>query len=172
MGGRPGGCQPGAMKILPRLVLVFVSFFASRCLADDTLDFLLGDWDIFNAAGKQTATTKVEATVPGVAITEIRRAPDGRELKLWYFYSEPEKAWKSVFVGPNGATRELVVVEKMPDGSVQMLGRFLNASGPAAQSRFTYYKLPDGSVRRHLEASEDDGKTWKTLVDATYRKKS
>lgn len=160
------------MKTLSRLALVFASFFTTRGFADDTLDFLLGEWDIFNAAGKPMATTKVEATVPGIAITEVRRALDGRELKLWYFYSEADKAWKSVFAGPNNATRELVVSEKMPDGSIRMLGRFPNATGSAAQSRFTYYKLPDGSVRRHLETSEDDGATWKTIVDATYRKKS
>lgn len=152
-------------------MLVLITLGGARAVADDSLDFLLGEWDIFNPAGKPTATTKVEAAVPGIAITEVRRALDGRELKLWYFYAEPAKTWKSVFVGPHGATRELVMTEKLADGSVRMLGRFPAASGPAVQSRFTYIKLPDGSVRRHLESSEDDGATWKTIVDATYRKK-
>lgn len=139
--------------------------------ADDSLDFLLGDWDIYNAAGQQTATTKVEAAVPGIALTEVRRAIDGRELKLWYFFSEADHAWKSVVVGPNGAVRELLTMEKMSDGSIRMLGRFPKAGGAAAQSRFTYYKHPDGNVRRHLETSEDDGASWKTVVDATYKRK-
>ncbi len=142
-----------------------------RATADDSLDFLIGEWNIFNAAGKPSGTTKVEAALPGAALTEVRRGLDGKELKLWYFYSEPDKAWKSVFAGPNGAMRELLATEKMPDGSVRMLGRFPNATGPASQSRFTYYKQADGSVRRHLEISADDGATWKTIVDATYRKK-
>jgi hypothetical protein len=156
----------------PRLVLLvlFLSL-GPRAIADESLDFLIGEWDITNAAGQPVGTTKVEAALPGAALTEVRRGLDGRELKLWYFYAEPEHAWKSVFAGPNGAMRELLTTEKLPDGSVRMLGRFPNSTGPAAQSRFTYYKLTDGSVRRHLETSTDDGVTWKTIVDATYRKK-
>jgi hypothetical protein len=142
-----------------------------RAIADDSLDFLIGEWDIVNAAGKPTGTTKVEAALPGAALSEVRRGLDGKELKLWYFYSETDRAWKSLFAGPNGAMRELLTTEKMPDGSIRMLGRFPAAKGPAAQSRFTYYKLTDGSVRRHLETSADDGATWKTIVDATYRRK-
>src|SRR5690349_8125561 len=114
-------------RILP-LVVLFTSL-GLHAAADDTLDFLIGEWDIFNAAGKQTGTTKVEATLPGAALTEVRRALDGKELKLWYFYSEADHAWKSVFAGPNGAMRELIATEKMPDGSVRMLGRFPSATG-------------------------------------------
>lgn len=154
----------------PLRVVLLLLGFSLRAVADDSLDFLIGEWDIFNAAGKPSGTTKVEAALPGAALTEVRRGLDGKELKLWYFYSEPDKAWKSVFAGPNGAMRELLATERMPDGSIRMQGRFPNATGPAFQSRFTYYKQPDGSVRRHLETSADDGATWKTVVDATYRK--
>jgi hypothetical protein len=160
------------MKLPAAIRIILLLFgFSLRAVADDSLDFLIGEWDIFNAAGKGSGTTKVEAALPGAALTEVRRGLDGRELKLWYFYSETDKAWKSVFAGPNGTMRELRVTERLPDGSIRMLGRFPNATGPASLSRFTYYKQADGSVRRHLETSTDDGATWKTIVDATYRKK-
>ena len=155
------------------VVLVFLLGLSGSLHAagDNSLDFLIGEWDIFNATGKPTGTAKVEAVLPGAALTEVRRSMDGSELKFWYFYSETDRAWKNIFAGPTGAMRELLTKEKLPDGSVRMLGRFPNPNGTVSQSRFTYYKLPDGSVRRHLEVSDDDGATWKTIVDATYRKK-
>ena len=42
-----------------------------RAAADDSLDFLIGEWDIFNAAGKPSGTTKVEAALPGAALTAL-----------------------------------------------------------------------------------------------------
>lgn len=160
------------MKLPAAIRIILLLFgFSLRAVADDSLDFLIGEWDIFNAAGKPSGTTRVEVTLPGAALTEVRRGLDGKELRLWYFYSETDKMWKSVFAGPNGAMRELLATERLPDGSVRMLGRFPNATGPASQSRFTYYRQADGSVRRHLETSADDGATWKTIVDATCRKK-
>jgi len=160
------------MKLIRLFLLACIFAWPGlRAFADDSLDFLLGEWDIVNAAGKPAGTTRVEAVLPGAALAEVRRTADGSELRFWYFYSESDRAWKNIFAGPNGAMRELLTKEKLSDGSIRMLGRFPNAAGPASQSRFTYFKLPGGTVRRLLEVSEDDGATWKTLVDATYRKK-
>ena len=154
-------------------VLLGLIFLSARCAAagDTSLDFLLGEWAVINPAGEQVATSSVTAVLPGAALQETRMAKDGRELRLWYFYSEARHAWTSVFQGPHGAMRELVATEINGDGSVLMHGRFANPDGSFAQSRFNYTKLPDGQVRRVLEVSEDDGRTWKVLVDARYQRK-
>lgn len=66
--------------------------------------------------------------------------------------TEYSGAWR------DGALR-FEAAQPQPDGSISLL-------------KMTFTPLPDGAVRQHGETSTDNGKSWSSSFDFTYRRKS
>lgn len=160
-----------------RPVFVAALLFAGPCLraaSDDSLDYLAGEWDIFDAAGKQIGTSVVAVQEKNAALYEIRTFNEGVPQKLWFFNTEFEGGWKQAFMsGRSHLMREFRTEEKMPDGRLRMGARYQTANGDVTTFRI-FLSGPDatGATRRVLESSKDEGQTWIPVFDYTYRRKS
>lgn len=156
------------------ILLMFAATSITRAATPaPTLDHLIGSFDVFDPSGKLAATSTARWDQAGVAIAEDRRSVARADTqKLWFFYGDFGLGWKQLFVGRAGTVREFAQQKVLEDGGVELGARFDNGDGT-----FTLFRIlvsgPDGSGghRRHLESSRDEGKTWTTVFDYTYRRK-
>lgn len=149
-----------------------LSAFLSIQLAgagDSSLDFIVGDFTVHDAVGKEVGTAMALATEPGAAIHERSKIGAGREQQLWFFHFTREKAWRQLFLDRSGGINEFAAREKLADGTLKFEGSFAPAEGPALQFRLAMTPLADRAHRRHLESSRDGGANWTTVFDYTYR---
>jgi hypothetical protein len=151
------------------LVVVLASSLRAQ---PGNLDFLTGDWEIVDATGKLTATSTVTATVKGSLLSEVRTNAKGEPTAMWWVNSEAAGNWKQLIVGANGLMRETLPLSKRGEWPIILGGKFTNPNGAAASFRLSIARVSDDESKRKLEMSNDDGATWTTIFDQTYRRKS
>lgn len=92
----------------------------------------------------------------------------GSSLNTW---DADRKRWHQTWVDNTGGLLQLDGTWQ--DGRMVLSGQ--DRSAPAAQTaeqRVTWQPLPDGRVRQLWEASKDAGRTWTTVFDGFYTRKS
>lgn len=134
------------------------------------LDFWVGDWAVYNPAGRLAGVNKVEKLLNGCLIVENWTGAAGMAGKSMNFYDGSVRKWRQVWVDASG-NAVWVNGEVQPDKSMRLSGAGKNAQGEF-QRRMTLSKLPNGEVRQHWEQSKDNGATWSTVFDGTYRKRT
>jgi hypothetical protein len=135
------------------------------------LDFWIGKWDVYNTAdGVRYASSLVESIVGGCAISEFYdspKAPSGPYVGKSYSSFDPKDGhWHQFYVDVNGNATWYT-------GSLTEVGALtMTAKGPKAMQEMSYVPQPDGSVRQIGRFSTDDGQTWQTGYDYTYRRRA
>jgi hypothetical protein len=129
-------------------------------------DFWLGDWDVFDPAGKQVGTNRI-SLVYGCVLHESWKATKVVEGQSFNRYDADRGLWHQTWVDSMGSL--LLLEGGLKDGAMVLSdattpGR--KAEAPLNEIRWT--KNPDGSVRQLWLASADGGKTWKTEFDGKY----
>jgi hypothetical protein len=132
------------------------------------IDFWFGDWEVFLATGPKDGDNRIEKMLGGFAVQENWTELDGHEGKSWFYYYRPEKRWKQVWVTDGGGVKEKVQVEGAPADSIRFRGTIPLRDGRHLFDQTTLTALPDGRVRQVIEQSADEGKTWQTVYDAYY----
>jgi len=140
------------------------------------LDFWVGNWDVFETNDKgavsKAGTDLVEKVLDGCAIVENWRSVQGFEGKSLFYYRPVQKDWKQVWVTDSGPIKEKALILESPEGGVRFQGELPRQSGGTYLDRTTLTPLEGGRVHQVIEFSLDGGKTWKTMFDAEYRRKS
>lgn len=138
------------------------------------LDFWLGEWDVF-VGDELAGTNRIAKVLAGCAIEEHWTGAGGSRGQSLFYYLPATKQWKQVWVTENalrpGGVKEKSLVAELEDGGIRFQGEITLPSGESYLDRTTLTPLPDGSVRQHIEVSEDNGATWQSTFDAVYRKK-
>jgi sugar lactone lactonase YvrE len=109
------------------------------------LQSLAGDWEVF-IEDRRIAESRIAAADSGCSMTE---------------------SWSSA-----GQVRERRLIETLPGGGVRLQEPARHAGAPATLERATLAPLPDGSLRQLLETSGDEGQTWQSSSEATYRRRA
>ena len=155
-------------------LVLFVSVFPAGPLfaQNASLDFLVGDWQILDAAGRP-AGASVITTLPakGSMLSEVRTDLKGEETAMWWVNSEAAGNWKQLIVGANGLMRETLPVSKRGEWPLVLAGKYTNPDGAAASFRLSIFFVSTDESRRKLETSKDDGATWSVIFEQTYRRK-
>lgn len=133
-------------------------------------DFWIGDWDVY-AGTTKVAHSRIEKIV-GCAISETYDqfvGPAGKPVdyhgRSISSYVPADKGWQQYYVDSGGTAATLK--GGVTDGSMI----FLSKAGPVT-NRMTLTANADGSVRQHGEFSTDDGKTWQSSFDFTYKRRA
>ena len=137
-------------------------------------DFWVGRWDVYpTGQQKLIAHSLIERLYGGCAIREnwmpLQNGGDGGSLNN---YIPGDPGWRQTWLDASGARVEF---RGGWNGQAMVLtGLWAGVLGPGKDAlvRMTYTKGADGSVRQFGEASTDDGKTWTTNFDLTYRPSS
>ena len=130
-----------------------------------------------SAAGMSTTIMTARST----ALTSSKRswadAPWSRteesmeaEGKSLFYYQPATKLWKEVWVTDAGPIKEKALIAQTQDGGLRFQGEILHPDGKSHLDRTTLTPLPGDRVHQVIEISRDDGKTWKTVFDAEYRR--
>lgn len=138
----------------------------------EQLDFWVGEWDVYPAGQDQlVAHSKIEKLYGGCAIRENwmpLRGGGGGSLSA---YDPKTGRWHQTWVG--GGPGPVFFEGGIADGAMILTG-WWPGSGPNGEdglTRMTYSRLDGGAVRQHGEFSGDQGVTWATTFDFTYRPK-
>ena len=131
-------------------------------------DFWIGEWNV-TANGNQAGTNSIRRLLDGCVIHENWVGASGSKGTSFNFYNTTSNKWQQFWVWKNGTVLELA--GGLQDGKMVMQGESATPQGGKRLNRITWSKNPDGSVRQHWEASNDQGKTWTTLFDGLYKKK-
>jgi hypothetical protein len=135
------------------------------------LDFLGGNWDLFDAAGKKVGDSTITVHAPGAALFELRTADGGEGQPLWFFNSERDKGWVQLFLGPSNQARAFTL-QSPPNSWPLVLGAdVVLRDGTPARFRMTMTRASADLSRRKLEMSRDQGATWSTVFDYEYRRR-
>jgi hypothetical protein len=134
--------------------------------ARHSLDFWLGDWDVFVGTEK-AGTNRIEPVLGGAALLEHWRDADGSEGKSFFYYLPAANRWKQVWIQPPAVVKEKLS-RPQPEGAVRFEGRVFLPDGREIPDRTTLTPLPDGRVRQVIEFSRDAGRTWTVGFDAIY----
>jgi len=132
-----------------------------------SLDFLGGDWTLFDPSGKEAGKSHVDVQLPGAMIYERRTDASG-ELPVWFFNSEAEGGWVQLFPGPAGALREFAPQSKPGEWPLVLGSDVTLRDGRKAKFRLTLRHASDNESHRLLEMSTDAGKSWSPVFDYKY----
>ena|SRR5690349_3559022 len=126
------------------------------------LDFWVGKWDVYPTGKDKLVAHSLIESVYGCGIREnwmpLSNQPGG-SLSV---YVPAEKHWEQFWIDSSGSR---AFFTGGWDGKAMVItGKW---GGPLV--RMSYTKNADGSVRQFGEQSTDDGKTWTSQFDFTYR---
>jgi hypothetical protein len=123
-------------------------------------DFWVGRWDVYGPKGKHVANSLIEK-VYGCGIRENWMpigSAGGGSLNI---YVASTKQWEQFWIDSGGSRAHFT-------GGWDGKAMVLNGDW-GKPTRMTYTKNADGSVRQLVEQSSDEGKSWATAYDFTYR---
>lgn len=134
-------------------------------------DFWLGDWEVFGPKGRKLGENTITLTNHGCTLAEFWRGGGGVEGRSYNAYDGLTRQWIQFWSDDQGGT--LVLKGGIVDGKMVLEGdNFNRADGKPQRQRITWTPNADGSVRQHWESSDDQGATWQTSFDGTYRLKA
>ncbi len=130
-------------------------------------DFWIGSWDVTNVDGGVAGRNRIEPILDGCALQETWAGVSGSAGTSLNFFDTNRGKWRQFWVWREGTTLELE--GGLKDGAMVLEGDSVE-DGKPARNRITWTGRPDATVRQLWEISMDNGKSWKTLFDGTYRK--
>lgn len=133
-------------------------------------DFWLGQWEVTHPSGQLAGRSRIESILGGCVLLENWDSPSGVSGKSFNLFNAATGQWEQFWVDNSGS--RLHLVGGMQDGNMVLQGVQDQAdarTGVKQRERITWTANADGSVRQHWETSTDDGKTWKTSFDGSYR---
>ena len=135
------------------------------------LDFIVGEWDVFNTADNvQYATSRFEKVMNGCGVREnydSPKAPGGSYYGTSYSaYDRKDGKWHQMYVDTNG---DVAWYTGLLSGNEMVL----TAPGVGTKVRKMIYR-PDanGAFRQIGSVSPDGGKSWNPGYDYTYRRRA
>ncbi len=138
--------------------------------AYQTLNFWVGNWDVYDSSGNLVGTNKIEKILNDCAIVENWKSEGGEGKSLFYFNSST-KEWKQVWVTDKatnlGGQKEKKLVNKLEDGTLVFQGEYLYKNFHILDRTFLT-PLKDGRVKQVIEWSKDNGENWKKNFEAFY----
>lgn len=136
-------------------------------------DFWIGEWDAYvrgtdNLAGK----SKIELASGGCMIlenwTSVGAPFNGKSMN---FVDPVSGKWKQIWVGSGGVNATEFLNGEYRDGAMRFEHETVNPQGVKQKVHFYFFNEGPDQVRQFHETSIDDGKTWTTTYDFTYKRR-
>jgi len=156
-----------ALRTDPRFLAIVEPRKPCRTPEFRQFDFWLGEWDVESAAAPGTISrNRITAINDGCTLREEYTTPSGYAGTSLNFYDTARKAWHQTWIDNQGGALYLA-------GGLEGDSMVLESDGAdGAVQRIRWTPLGDGSVRQHWEQTGDGGKTWTTVFDGYYTRRS
>jgi tetratricopeptide (TPR) repeat protein len=136
------------------------------------LNFWVGEWDVYNPQEQKVGDSKIEKLFTGCVILENWKSLTGNEGKSFNHYDLNDKKWHQYWIDQNANT---ITYEGNYDSTKKALVYYSYDHAKDEKpymNRLTFFDLGPDTVRQFSQKSTDEGKTWTTDYDFTYRRKS
>jgi hypothetical protein len=146
---------------------------ASACAAPEfrQFDFWVGEWEVRSAQGQLLGHNRITSILSGCALQEEWTSADGKVRGVSHNAFDPNDGrWHQAWI--DTAPSRLDLVGGIVDGRMVLEQRGRGRGGKALVQRVAWTPLPDGRVRQLWETSADDGRSWKTVFDGYYSRRS
>jgi len=136
-------------------------------------DFWLGDWDVYVTANPtvKAGFNRITRLSGGCVIFESWEAVGPHNGVSINYYDPADSTWKQKWAGSGQDILEFYD-GKRTGNAMQFRWDVRGPDGTIAPGRLTFTELEPGKVRQHSERSADQGKTWTTVYDFTYIRRS
>lgn len=133
-------------------------------------DFWLGTWEVFGSKGDLVGHNDIVLTLNGCALEEHWRAMDGgTEGRSFSMFDGLNQRWVQYWIDNQGGTLNLS--GNLNQGRMVLTGvrPSLTTREPELQ-RVSWYRIDWRTVVQRWEQSSDDGESWITTFEGTYRR--
>ncbi len=136
-------------------------------------DFWLGDWDVYVTANPtiKAGFNRITRLSGGCVIFESWEAMGPHNGVSINYYDPADSTWKQKWAGSGMDILEFYD-GKRTGNAMQFRWDARSPDGTTAPGRLTFTELTPGKVRQHSERTADQGKTWITVYDFTYIRRS
>ena len=133
-------------------------------------DFWIGDWEVRRPDGRVVGHNRIERALNGCTLIENWTSTGQNRGTSLNFYDSSSRQWHQTWIDNSGSP--LYLNGNLRDGKMVLEAEGKNAQGQTVRHRVTWTPLDGGGVRQHWESSSDDAKTWTTVFDGRYSKRS
>jgi len=132
-------------------------------------DFWVGDWVVYHtAADTIVGYNKVEKILGSCVIQENWRGVGPSRGKSFNTYNTRDSTWNQVWVDNSGSTFHFS--GRYKDGILAMKGETIGQTGNVVLFSLDFHNQEDkGTVNQIWKMSQDNGSTWNTIFDGTYK---
>ncbi len=129
-------------------------------------DFWIGNWDVYDTAGRKAGTNTITRASEGCMLYESWTSASGSDGHSLNYVDPASDQWVQVWMGADGSL--ISGRGGLEGGAMRLLGEHVLKTGERRPFRMTFTPGDDGSVRQFLEESIDGGKTWSVWFDGRY----
>lgn len=135
------------------------------------LDFWVGEWNIGVANENVKAVSRVTRELGDCVVVERWDGGDGHIGENIFGYSADDKSWHGMFADSVGHVH-VFVDGRVVAQSAEFTGPSRGPQGETVLNRITIRRIGPDHVRQQWVKSSDGGKTWTTVFDGEYTRKS
>lgn len=139
-------------------------------------DFWIGEWEVYNKAGKKAGDSKIDLILDSCIILENWKSAN--LFKGMYYsgksfntYNSKIKQWQQTWVDNVGGTTEYLEGHYEDNKMIFLTKPYPFNKDTMAIQRLTFFNLGPDKVRQFSELTKDNGVTWQVQYDLEYRRK-
>ena len=129
-------------------------------------DYFIGNYTVFDKAGKQIATDEVSSEMSGCALLERWHGRHGEGVG-YSGYDGTRNEWVQTFFQDDGTV--LVFHGNMTGAGLLISGTDYPKPGITERNKVLFRRLPTG-FEEYWTVSTDNGKSWHVIFDGFFRR--
>ena len=148
-----------------------LAFAQSPCTSDThrQFDFWVGQWKVYHTqADTLVGESHIKLILNDCVIEENWKGASGFEGKSFNTYNPMDSTWNQVWVDVAGNTYHFK--GQYADQKMIMKGQTFQNGKIFTYEMSFQFNPKTGTVRQIWKQSDDEGKSWKTIFDGTYKK--
>ncbi|QEC66124.1 tetratricopeptide repeat protein [Panacibacter ginsenosidivorans] len=162
--------EPGFVSLRQKIYAI-----AFPCMSDTharEFDFWVGEWDVYvTGTTNYAGHSLVQVISGGCAILENWDSPSSTGKSINFIDPNTNK-WKQSWAGSYANGVQEFINGEYRDSAMHFDFERKNAQGNKTMGRFIFYNQGPNQVRQFSESSADNGKTWTTNYDLTYKRRN
>ena len=153
------------------------SYSQSPCSADPAyhlLDFLIGEWDVYNSEDEMTGTNSFKKILKDCAVTEEWMGSTGSKGFSLFYFDNTSKGWRQVWVTEDAlkpyGQKNKTLIHYIKDSILVFEGKY-KMENQLILDRTILKKVSQNHFTQTIQISSDGGMTWRNIFIGDYKRK-